>query len=95
MVDDLQEPARATAEAGQVGPIQSKIYLHKVDEFVEKVLIPEYTRGRVRKQSRDFGMVWYAIQCARKRDDRTTVCELREQLHSMPSGALMTPATGD
>jgi group II intron reverse transcriptase/maturase len=73
-------------QGGVVSPILSNIYLHKVDEFVEKVLIPDYTRGRVRKQSRDFGKVWYAIQCARKRDDRTTVRELRKQLHSMPSG---------
>ncbi|KUL21393.1 maturase [Streptomyces regalis] len=73
-------------QGGVVSPILSNIYLHKIDEFIEKVLIPEYTRGRVRKQSREFHKVWYAIQCARKRDDRTTVRRLRKQLHSMPSG---------
>ncbi|MFD4977648.1 reverse transcriptase/maturase family protein, partial [Streptomyces sp. NPDC058424] len=73
-------------QGGVVSPILSNIYLHKVDEFVENVLIPEYTRGRVRKQSRDFHKVWYAIQCARKRDDRAEVRRLRRQLHSMPSG---------
>ena len=26
-------------------PILSNIYLHKLDKFVETVLIPEYTRG--------------------------------------------------
>ncbi|WP_030574523.1 reverse transcriptase/maturase family protein [Streptomyces aureocirculatus] len=73
-------------QGGVVSPILSNIYLHKMDEYVEKVLIPEYTRGRARKQSREFHKVWYAIQCARKRDDRTTVRRLRKQLHSMPSG---------
>ncbi|WP_326770356.1 reverse transcriptase domain-containing protein (plasmid) [Streptomyces sp. NBC_01591] len=73
-------------QGGVVSPILSNIYLHKMDEYVENVLIPEYTRGRVRKQSRDFHKVWYAIQCARKRDDRTAVRGLRKQLHSMPSG---------
>lgn len=73
-------------QGGVVSPILSNIYLHKMDEYVENVLIPEYTRGRVRKQSREFNKVWYAIQCARKRDDRTAVRELRKQLHSMPSG---------
>ena len=32
-------------QGGVVSPILSNIYLHKLDEFVEAVLIPEYTRG--------------------------------------------------
>ena len=28
-----------------VSPILSNIYLHKLDEFVEQELIPQYTRG--------------------------------------------------
>ncbi|CCK24462.1 RNA-directed DNA polymerase [Streptomyces davaonensis JCM 4913] len=56
-------------QGGVVSPILSNIYLHKMDEFVENVLIPKYTRGKVRKQSREFGRAWYAIQCARKRGE--------------------------
>ena len=36
-------------QGGVVSPVLSNIYLHKLDNFVETVLIPEYTRGRVRK----------------------------------------------
>ena len=33
-------------QGGVVSPVMSNIYLHKLDNFVETVLIPEYTRGR-------------------------------------------------
>src|SRR5262249_15055358 len=32
-------------QGGVVSPLLSNIYLHKLDKFVENVLIPEYTRG--------------------------------------------------
>ncbi|MCX4774998.1 reverse transcriptase/maturase family protein [Streptomyces sp. NBC_01285] len=72
-------------QGGVVSPILSNIYLHKMDEYVEKVLIPEYTRGRVRKPNRAFHRVWAAIGRARKRGDHIQVRELRKQLHSIPS----------
>ncbi|GGV50287.1 hypothetical protein GCM10010245_79110 [Streptomyces spectabilis] len=57
----------------------------KMDEYVEKVLIPEYTRGRVRKPNRVFKRTWEAMASARKRGDHAKVKELPKQLHSMPS----------
>ncbi|NIY69310.1 RNA-directed DNA polymerase [Streptomyces malaysiensis] len=35
-------------QGGVASPVLSNIYLHKLDEFVETVLIPEYTRGKRR-----------------------------------------------
>ena len=32
-------------QGGVASPILSNIYLHKLDRFVETVLIPQYTRG--------------------------------------------------
>ncbi|WTA16821.1 reverse transcriptase/maturase family protein [Streptomyces sp. NBC_00853] len=72
-------------QGGVVSPILSNIYLHKMDEYVEKVLIPEYTRGRIRKPNRAFFRVWAAMQRARKRGDRTLTRELRKRLRSVPS----------
>lgn len=72
-------------QGGVVSPILSNIYLHKMDEFVEKVLIPEYTRGRVRKPNQTFFKVWNAMRRVSKRGDRTELRELRKQLRSMPS----------
>ena len=34
-------------QGGVVSPILSNIYLHKLDNFAETVLIPEYTQCRV------------------------------------------------
>src|ERR1700739_4520994 len=36
-------------QGGVVSPILSNIYLHKLDQFVETVLIPQHTKGRRRK----------------------------------------------
>jgi retron-type reverse transcriptase len=36
-------------QGGVVSPVLSGIYLHKLDSYVETVLIPQYTRGTVRK----------------------------------------------
>ena len=38
-------------QGGVVSPVLSNIYLHKLDEYVETVLIPQYTRGMVRKRN--------------------------------------------
>jgi group II intron reverse transcriptase/maturase len=73
-------------QGGVVSPVMSNIYLHKLDNFVETVLIPEYTRGRIRKQSTDYARVRAASGRARKRGDRVTARQLRKQLRSMPSG---------
>ncbi|WP_421433005.1 group II intron reverse transcriptase/maturase [Solwaraspora sp. WMMB335] len=64
----------------------SNIYLHRLDEFVETVLIPEYTRGRIRKQDTAYARVRAARDRAHRRGDRATARKLRQQLRGMPSG---------
>jgi group II intron reverse transcriptase/maturase len=73
-------------QGGVVSPVMSNIYLHRLDEFVETVLIPEYTRGRIRKQDTGYARVRAARDRARKRGDRALARELRKQLRGMPSG---------
>jgi hypothetical protein len=70
---------------GVASPILSNIYLHKVDHFVETVLVPEYTRGRLRARNRDYRKVEQAIVRARRRGDRAEVRSLYRRLHSLPS----------
>ncbi|WP_424892315.1 reverse transcriptase domain-containing protein [Streptomyces sp. XH2] len=72
-------------QGGVVSPILSNIYLHKLDEFVEKVLIPEYTRGRVKARNPAYPRTWERLRRARMRGDRVSARELRKQLWSMPS----------
>ncbi|MCK9921360.1 reverse transcriptase domain-containing protein [Frankia sp. AgPm24] len=73
-------------QGGVVSPVLSNIYLHRLDAFVEKVLIPEYTRGRIRKQDTAYARVRAARDRAYRRGDHAQARELRRQLRTMPSG---------
>src|SRR5207247_9530137 len=46
---EYRETLSGCPQGGVVSPILSNIYLHKLDEFVEQELIPQYTRGTGRK----------------------------------------------
>src|SRR5712691_11309777 len=72
-------------QGGVVSPILSNIYLHRLDNFVETVLIPEYTRGGARKSNPAYRKIVDAAGRARKRGDRAVVRELRKQQRSLPS----------
>ena len=72
-------------QGGVVSPILSNIYLHRMDEFIETVLIPEYTRGEHRARNPAYREVLNAIQRARRRGDREQVRALGKQLRRMPS----------
>ena len=80
-------------QGGVVSPVMSNIYLHRLDMFVETVLIPEYTRGRIRRQNTDYTRTQGAIQRARKRGDRVATRQLRKQLRGMPSGDPRDPGS--
>jgi group II intron reverse transcriptase/maturase len=72
-------------QGGVVSPVISNIYLHKLDEFVEKTLIPEYTRAKLRARNPEYRKVEQAIVRARRRGDRAEVRSLYRRLHSLPS----------
>jgi group II intron reverse transcriptase/maturase len=72
-------------QGGIASPVMSNIYLHKLDVFVETVLIPEYTRGGRRAPSPSYRAVQLAIAAARRRGDRAQVRSLYRRLHSLPS----------
>ena len=72
-------------QGGIASPVLSNIYLHKLDDFVETVLIPEYTRGRLRAKNPEYRAVEREIVKARRRGDRAEVRSLYRRLHSLPS----------
>jgi group II intron reverse transcriptase/maturase len=80
------ETLSGVPQGGVVSPVMSNIYLHKLDNFAETVLIPEYTRGRTRKQDTGYARVRAAAVRARKRGDHAKARELRKRLRGMPSG---------
>lgn len=72
-------------QGGVASPVLSNIYLHRLDSFIEDVLIPEYTRGKGRVLNPEYRKVDLAIRRAHRRGDRVTVRALRKQLRSLPS----------
>jgi hypothetical protein len=72
-------------QGGIASPVLSNIYLHKLDTFIETVLIPDYTRGGLRARNPQYRAVEHAIARARRRGDRMHVRSLYRQLHGLPS----------
>nr|WP_236669578.1 reverse transcriptase/maturase family protein [Streptomyces antimycoticus] len=66
-------------------PVLSNIYLHKLDEFVETVLIPEYTRGDRWARNPAYLELQNLLAKARRRGDRVQARALRRQMVSLPS----------
>ncbi|MEV4362735.1 reverse transcriptase domain-containing protein [Nonomuraea sp. NPDC049625] len=78
-------------QGGVVSPILSNIYLHRLDEFVETVLIPEYTRGGRRKRNPEYVKVQNAIAQARKQRDHAALRRLRKRQRQLPSADPQDP----
>ncbi|PZG82200.1 maturase [Streptomyces sp. NTH33] len=72
-------------QGGCASPVLSNIYLHRLDEFVETVLIPEYTRGVRRGRNPAYLEVANALARARRRGDREQARQLRDRMRTMPS----------
>jgi group II intron reverse transcriptase/maturase len=72
-------------QGGVASPILSSIYLHKLDEFVEKVLIPEYTRGDRRARNPAYLDLQNQLATARRRGDRAQARALRRRMVGLPS----------
>jgi retron-type reverse transcriptase len=72
-------------QAGVASPILSNIYLHKLDRFVETVLIPQYNRGKRRARNPAYLELAAALARARRRGDRTQARQLRQRMRNLPS----------
>jgi retron-type reverse transcriptase len=76
-----------TPQGGVVSPILSNIYLHRLDDFVETVLLPEHTRGSGRKRNPAYQETQIAIARARRHGDRVAVRELlTKEIESRSTG---------
>jgi group II intron reverse transcriptase/maturase len=73
-------------QGGVVSPILSNIYLHKLDNYVETVLIPRYTRGQRRVENPAYTRAKNAWRTACRRGDRATARLLRQRMRQLPSG---------
>ncbi len=72
-------------QGGVLSPCLSNIYLDRLDQFVETILMPEYNRGALRRHNPEYQRVQWAVARARHRGDDAAVRELRKQQRSLPS----------
>ncbi|MCA1675555.1 MAG: maturase, partial [Actinobacteria bacterium] len=79
-------------QGGVASPILSNIYLHKLDSFVEKVLVPEHTRGMSRAPNPEYREAEKQLARLRRRGDRPAVHALRKQMRKIPSKDTADPA---
>ena len=82
-----------TPQGGVISPILSNIYLDRLDRYVETVLIPQCTQGKVRTKNPDYQKVENEIKRIRqnhaRRKENTETAEvhaLRKQLRELPAG---------
>jgi group II intron reverse transcriptase/maturase len=80
-----------TPQGGVVSPVLSNIYLHELDKFVGTVLVPQYTRGEVRRPNPAYQKVRWAVAKARRRGDREEARKLRQELRRLPAGDTYDP----
>ena len=68
-----------------VSPVLSNIYLHKLDEFIEREIIPQHTRGKTRQPSLEYGRLVYRRRLAQQCGDRAEARDLRKRMRAIPS----------
>lgn len=78
-------------QGGQLSPVLSNIYLHRLDEYVETVLMPQYNRGKLRARNPEYRRVEKQVAMARKRGDRAAVRSLGKRLRQLPSQDMRDP----
>jgi group II intron reverse transcriptase/maturase len=78
-------------QGGVVSPVLSNIYLHKLDEFAEKELIPQYTRGDRRKTNPEYGRIKERRRRAHERGDREKARKTAKEMRAIPAKDPMDP----
>ncbi len=78
------ETLSGSPQGGVVSPILSNIYLDKMDKYVEQVLIPAYTRGKVRKTNPDYDVLQTRQYRARKKGNKQQAKTLLKQMQQLP-----------
>ena len=78
-------------QGGIISPLLSNVYMHKLDEFIEKKLIPQYTRGEKRAPNLEYYRLGARIQRVRQQGDDEMVRKLEQERRQMPSGDTHDP----
>lgn len=80
-----------TPQGAIVSPILSNIYLHKLDEMIERELIPEWTKGKSRAKNPEHVELEKAMDRAKRRKDTEEIKRLKVERGKLPSGNSQDP----
>lgn len=72
-------------QGGVVSPILANIYLDKLDHYVEKILIPEDTRGEQRAENPLYKRLRDNVAYRKRTGKREEYKQLRKQMQKLPS----------
>lgn len=72
-------------QGGVISPILSNIYLDKLDQYVERVLIPKYTRGEKRAANPTYDSLRGKATWLKQKGKWKEARELRKQFQKLPS----------
>jgi group II intron reverse transcriptase/maturase len=78
-------------QGGIISPILSNIYLDRLDEYVETVLLPTHNKNERRKRNKEWGALQMRMLREKWKGNVTAYKELRKQLQRMPSYDMTDP----
>jgi len=80
-----------TPQGGILSPLLANIYLHELDDYIEEMLIPQYTCGKKRAYNPEYDKIGECIRIARKARDKEEVKRLVTQYRKLPSQNVYDP----
>lgn len=72
-------------QGGVLSPLLSNIYLDRLDQFVERVLIPSYHQGEMRRRNPEYRQFEYLKRKARLNNERQAYKACDQKMRSLPS----------
>lgn len=86
-VDDWQyhQTYSGTPQGGVISPLLSNIVLDQLDQFVEDVLIPKYTKGQKRKLNLEYSRLAWHKKEAKRKGDIEKYKRLQKNMRQLPS----------
>jgi group II intron reverse transcriptase/maturase len=88
---EYRETLSGAPQGGVVSPVLSNIYLHKLDEFVEQGLIPQYTQGMKRERNPEYHGIANLLRRAGTQRNPAMARALKKELLKLPSGDPVDP----